>query len=157
MTGPRRPAGQSLLEAVFALPLLLVLLAGGYWGYRRLSLEGAAASAAHAQLLRAGRGQPDIASSLAASVAPGGEGVAVSARGGSTARRMPPFTGLAGRTVSSVEVSRGEEEANGFLELPHQRFRTEQEGAVDCWTSGSRSGESVRRTVRGFLLTGALR
>lgn len=157
MTGRRVPAGQSLLETVIALPLLLALLAGGYWGFRRLSLEGAAMSAAQAQLLRTGRGQAAIASNLAASVLPGGEGVTVSARNESLAGRVPPFSGLAGRTVSSVEVSRRKEDVGGFLELPRHGFRAGQEGAVDCWGSGSRSGRNVRRTVGGILATGALR
>ncbi|HWS15213.1 MAG TPA: hypothetical protein VN450_03370, partial [Candidatus Methylomirabilis sp.] len=49
------PRGQSLLETALALPLVLILLGGGYWFYRDLSLSSSAESAAHAQMLRAGR------------------------------------------------------------------------------------------------------
>ena len=153
----RGSGGQSLVEAAIVLHLLLVLLAGGYWVFRRLSLEGAAMSAAQAQLLRAGRLQTDISTALAASVLPGGESVTVSARGTPLAQRVPPFSGLAGRTVSSVDVSRGADAVGGYLELPPHEFRAGREAAVDCWGSGSRSGKDVRRVVRATLIGGALR
>ncbi len=51
----KSPRGQSLVETVLLLPLLLILLGGGYWFYRDLSLSSSAESAAHAQMLRAGR------------------------------------------------------------------------------------------------------
>jgi len=153
----RDAGGQSLVETAIALPLLLLLLAGGYWGFRRLSLEAAAMSAAQAQLLRAGRMQTDVSKALAASVLPNGEGVAVSARSGSSAPRVPPFSGLAGRTVSSVDVSRRADAVGGYLELPTHEIRAGREAAVDCWGSGSRSGRNVRRVVRTALIAGALR
>lgn len=153
----RDSLGQSLVETAIALPVLLVLLAGGYWGFRRLSLEGAATSAAQAHLLRAGRSQPDISKGLAASVAPGGEGVAVSARETPLAQGIPPFSGLAGLTVSSVDVSRRSDPIGGFLKLPFHEFQATREGAVDCWERGSRSGRNVRRAVRATLAAGALR
>jgi hypothetical protein len=153
----RDAGGQSLVGTAIVLPLLLVLLAGGYWGYRRLTLEGAAMSAAQAQLLRAGRMQADASKALAASVLPGGEGVAVSARNGSSAPRVPPFSGLAGRTVSSVDVSRRADAVGGYLELPPHEFRAGREAAVDCWGTGSRSGRNVRRVVRTAIIAGALR
>ena len=153
----RDAGGQSLVETAIALPLLLLLLAGGYWGFRRLSLEAAAMSAAQAQLLRAGRMQTDVSKALAASVLPNGEGVAVSARSGSSAPRVPPFSGLAGRTVSSVDVSRRADAVGGYLELPTHEIRAGREAAVDCWGSGSRSGGNVRRVVRTVLIAGALR
>lgn len=154
----RRRVGQSLVETAIVLPLLLSLLALGYWGFRRLSHAGSAMSAAQVQLLRAGRGQQDMANVLAGSVCPRGEGVTVSARNGSLSRGIPPFTGLSGRTISSVDVSRPPEKiAGGFIEPPRHDFRIRREGAVDCWGVGSRSGRNVRDTVRGFLVTGAFR
>jgi len=149
--------GQSLVETAIVLPLLLVLLAGGYWVFRRLTLEGAAMSAAQAHLLRAGRAQTDVAASLAATVLPGGKGVSVSARNESLAGGVPFFSGLAGRTVSSVDVSRRADAVGVYLELPPHEFRARREGAVDCWGSGSRSGRNVRRVVRTALITGAVR
>jgi hypothetical protein len=157
MSRLRDSGGQSLVETAIVLPLLLALLAGGYWGYRRLSLEGAATSAAQAQLLRAGRMQTDISKVLAASVLPGGEGVTVSARGASLAQRVPPFSGLAGRTVSSVDAFRRSDAIGGFMELPRHEFRARREAAVDCWGSGSRSGRNARRAVRTALIAGAFR
>jgi hypothetical protein len=157
MSRLRDSKGQSLVETAIVLPLLLALLAGGYWGFRQLSLEGAATSAAQAQLLRAGRMQTDISKALAASVLPGGEGVTVSSRGASLAQRVPLFSGLSGRTVSSVDVSRRSDAIGGFLELPRHEFRASREAAVDCWESGSRSGRNVRRAVRTALIAGALR
>ena len=149
--------GQSLVETAIVLPLLLVLLAGGYWVFRRLSLEGASTSAAQAQLLRAGRMQNDISTNLAASVVPGGKGVTVSARGTPLAQNIPLFSGLSGRTVSSVDVSRKIESVGGYLKLPPHEFHAGREGTVDCWGGGSRSGRGVRRVVRTVVATGALR
>ena len=153
----RRPGGQSLVETAIVLPLLLSLLALGHWGYRRLSHESAAMSAAQVQFLRTGRGQKDAAKVLSGAVCPRGEGVTVSARNEPLSGGVPPFTGLSGRTVSSVEVSRPPERiAGGTIEPPRHEFRIRREGAVDCWGTGSRSGRNVRRTVQGFLLSGAL-
>jgi hypothetical protein len=154
----RRPVGQSLVETAIVLPLLLSLLALGYWGFRRLSYAGAAMAAAQVQLFRTGREQSDAAVELAGSVCPRGEGVTVSARNGSISGGIPPFRGLTGRTVSSVEVSRPAEDiASGIIDTPRHDFRIRREGTVDCWGIGSRSAWNVRRTVRGFLLTGAMR
>lgn len=149
--------GQTLVETAIVLPLLLVLLAGGYWSFRQLSLDGAATSAAQAHLLRAGRMQKDISKSLAVSVLPGGEGVAVSTRDNSLAQRVPPFSGLVGRTASSVVVSRRRDGIGGFLGLPAHEILASREGAVDCWGSDSRSGRNVRRVVQASLVAGVLR
>lgn len=157
MTRLRNPGGQSLVETAIVLPLLLVLLAGGYWGFRRLSLEGAATSAAQTHLLRTGRMQTDVSKSLAASVLPGGDGVTISATEQPLVQRVPPFSGLAGRTLSSVDVSRRNDAIGGCLELPGHEFRASREGAVDCWGIASRSGRNIRRVVRASLAAGALR
>ncbi|HEX9190875.1 MAG TPA: TadE/TadG family type IV pilus assembly protein [Candidatus Deferrimicrobiaceae bacterium] len=153
----RRSGGQSLVETAIVLPVLLVLLAGGYWGFRQLSLEGAATSAAQAHLLRTGRLQADISTNLAVSVLPGGEGVTVSARDQSLAQGVPFFSGLAGRTVSAVDVSRRNDAIGACLVLPRHEFRANREAAVDCWGRDSRSGRSVRRVIRTALIAGAFR
>ena len=157
MRRARHPAGQSLLETVLVLPLVLAVLALGYWGFRRISLEGAAMSAAQAQLLRTGRGQPDITAALATSVHPGGEGVTVSGRNGPLSAGVLPFSGLSGHTASTVEVSRRPECVGSYLEPPSHEFRAGAEGTVDCWGAGSRSGRNVRRGVRALVASGALR
>ena len=149
--------GQSLVETALALPLLLALLAGGYWVCTHLFLAGAAESAAHAQLLRSGRGQPDIARALADTVRAGGNGVNVSGRNAPLQGSIPPFSMLAGRTFSSVDFSRPREGVGAFLDLPPHRRNASREATVDCWGGNTSSGKKVRRVVQGVVLAGALR
>lgn len=149
--------GQSLLEAVFALPLLLILLCGGYWFYRNLSLTSSAESAAHAEMLRAGRRCAGIEPRLSATIHPADNVVRIGARNDPSIGQVPLFRGLTGRTVASTDVSLRNEPVGAFLDLPSHAIRREAEGAVDCWGTGTPSGTTVRRTVKGILLTGALR
>ncbi len=149
--------GQSVVETVLMLPLLLVLLAGGYWSYRQLSLSGSTESAAHAHLLRTGRNLPSIGSRLARTIHPSDNAVRFNVRNGPLAEQFPLFRGMAGRTVASVEVSCPKDPVGGFIDLPRHDARRNAEGSVDCWGKGTRSGSTIRRTVSGILLTGALR
>lgn len=153
----RAYGGQSVLETVLLLPLLLVLLAGGYWSYRNLSLSGAAESAVHAHLLRTGRRLPPIESRLARTVHP--EDNAVRLRGGSdpVAAGLPLFGGMAGNTVASVTAACRREQSGAFIDLPGHDVRRSAEGAVDCWGKGTESGSIIRGTVNVILLTGAFR
>lgn len=158
MTSRRKsPRGQSLVETAAALPLLLILLGGGYWFYRDLSLSSSAESIAHAQMLRAGRRLPGIEPRLARSVHPGDNVASIEARNDPLIGEVPLFRGLAGRTIASVNVSLGKEPVGAFLDLPSHALRGEAEGAVDCWGKEAPSGSTVRRTVQGILLTGVLR
>ncbi|MGZ8441357.1 MAG: hypothetical protein ACXWXD_11360 [Candidatus Deferrimicrobiaceae bacterium] len=150
-------SGQSLLETALALPLLLSLLGGGYWFYRNLSLSSSAESAAHAQMLRAGRRCAGIEPLLSATIHPAGSVVRIQAHNDPLIGQVPPFRGLAGRTVASVDVSLRNESVGAFLDLPSHTIRREAAGAVDCWGKGTPSGATVRRTVQGILLTGMLR
>ncbi|HAM32197.1 MAG TPA: hypothetical protein DDX05_00160 [Deltaproteobacteria bacterium] len=154
----RRPPlqGQSLLETALALPLLLILLGGGYWFYRNLSLSSSAESAAHAQMLRAGRRCAGIEPRLSATIHPAENVVRIGARNDPLIGQVPLFRGLAGRTVASTDVSLRNESVGAFLDLPSHAIRREAEGAVDCWEKGAPSGATVRRTVQGILLTGGL-
>jgi hypothetical protein len=151
------PCGQSLVETMLVLPLLLILLGEGYWFYRNLSLSSSAEGAAHAQMLRAGRRLPGIEPRLSGTIHPDGDAARIEARNDPLIGEVPLFRGLAGRTIASANVSLGVEPVGAFLDLPSHALRREAGGAVDCWGKGTPSGSMVRRTVQGILLTGALR
>jgi hypothetical protein len=153
----RSPRGQSLVETLLVLPLLLILLGGGYWFYRDLSLSSSAESAAHAQMLRTGRRQSGIESRLSGTIHPGDNVARIEARNDPLIGEVFLFRGLAGRTIASANVSLGKEPVGAFLDLPSHNLRREAEGAVDCWGKETRSGSAVRRTVQGIVWTGALR
>ena len=151
------PRGQSLVETVLVVPVLLILVGGGYWFYRDLSLSSSAESAAHAQMLRAGRRQAGIALRLSGTIHPGDDVARIEAHNDPLIGEVPLFRGLAGRTIASANVSLGKEPVGAFLDLPSHALRRKAEGAVDCWGKETPSGATVRRTVQGILLTGALR
>ena len=151
------PGGQALVETALALPLLLILLGGGYWFYRDLSLSSSAESAAQAQLLRTGRRQAGIEPRLSGTIHPGGDIARIEAHTDPLIGEVPLFRGLAGRTIASANVSLGKEPVGAFLDLPSHTLRRGAEGAVDCWGRDTSSGMTVRRTVQGILFTGALR
>ena len=158
MKGRRNPqGGQALVETVLLLPLLLILLGGGYWCFRDLSLSSSAESAAHAQMLRTGRRQAEIEPRLSGTIHPGDDVARIEAHTDPLIGEVPLFRGLAGRTIASANVSLGKEPVGAFLDLPSHAIRREAAGAVDCWGKESPSGATVRRTVRGILLTGAFR
>ena len=151
------PCGQSLIEAALALPLLLVLLGGGYWFYRNLSLLSSAESAAHAQMLRAGRRLAGIEPRLSGTIHPGDNVAHIEAHNDPLFGEVPLFRGLAGRTIASTDVLFGKEPVGAFLDLPSHALRRKTEGAVDCWGKETSSGSTVRRTVKGILMTVVLR
>ena len=153
----KSPCGQSLVEVVLLLPPLLILLGGGYWFYRNLSLLSSAESASHAQMLRAGRRLGGIEPRLSGTIHPGDNVTRIEAHNNPLIGEVPLFRGLAGRTIASADVSLGKEPVGAFLDLPSHSLRREAEGAVDCWGKETPSGSTVRRTVQGILLTGALR
>jgi len=151
------PCGQSLVETALVLPLLLILLGGGYWFYRNLSLSSSAESAAHAQMLRAGRRLAGIEPRLSGTIHPGDNVAHIEAHNDPLIGEVPLFRGLAGRTTASVDVSLGKEPVGAFLDLASHALRRKAGGAVDCWGKETPSGSTVRRTVQGILLTGVLR
>ena len=158
MKGRRNPqGGQALVETVLLLPLLLILLGGGYWCFRDLSLSSSAESAAHAQMLRTGRRQAGIEPRLSGTIHPGDNVARLEGRNDPLVGEVPLFRGLAGRTIAAANVSLGREPVGVFLDLPSHALRREAEGVVDCWGKETPSGSTVRRTVQGILLTGALR
>jgi len=151
------PCGQSFIETVLVLPLLLILLGGGYWFYRDLSLSSSVESAAHTQMLRAGRRLAEIKPRLSGTILPGDNLAHIEAHDDPLIGVVPLFRGLSGRTTASADVSLGKEPVGAFLDLPSHAIHREAEGAVDCWGKESPSGSTVRRTVQGILLTGMLR
>ena len=151
------PTGQSLVEVALLLPLLLILLGGGYWFYRSLSLSSSAESAAHAQMLRAGRRLAGIEPRLSGTIHPDDNVARVEAHNDPLIGDVPLFRGLAGRTTAAAVVSLRKEPVGGFLDLPSHDFRKEAEGAVDCWGKGTPSGTTIRRTVQGIVGTGVFR
>jgi hypothetical protein len=151
------PCGQSLVETVLVLPLLLILLGGAYWLYRDLSLSSSAESVAHLQMLRSGRRLAAIEPRLSESIHPGDDAVRIQSHDDPLIGEVPLFRGLAGRTIASATVSLGNEPVGAFLDLPSHDLRKEAEGAVDCWGKETPSGSTVRRTVQGIVLTGVLR
>jgi hypothetical protein len=155
--GRTSPSGQSIVETALVLPLLLILLGGGYWFYRDLSLSSSAESAAHAQMLRAGRGQAGIEPRLSGTMHPGDDIARIEAHNEPLSGEVPLFGGMAGRTTAAARVSLGKEPVGAFLDPGSHAVRQEASGAVDCWGKGTSSGATVRRTVQGILLTGALR
>ena len=149
--------GQSLVETVLLLPLVLILLAGGYWAFRNLDLSGSAESAAHAHMLRTGRYLPSIRSQLSGTILPDADTVAFRGENGSLASRLPLFRGMSGRTVASAEASLAKEPVGAFIDLPAHAVRRNAEGAVDCWGKSTKSGSTIRRTVKGIVASGAFR
>jgi len=151
------PRGQSIVETVLVLPLLLILLGGGYWFYRTLSLSSSAESAAHAQMLRAGRGLAGIEPRLSGTIHPVDNVARIESRNDPLIGKVSLFSGLTGRTTASADVSLGNEPVGAFLDLPSHALLRKAEGVVDCWGKETPSGSTVRRTVQGILLTGVLR
>ena len=100
------PGGQALVETALALPLLLILLGGGYWFYRDLSLSSSAESAAHSQMLRAGRRRAGIEPLLSGTIHPGDNVARIEAHNDPLVGEVPLFRSLAGRTVASADVDR---------------------------------------------------
>lgn len=149
--------GQSILETVLLLPLLLILLAGGFWSFRNLSLSGASESAAHAHLLRTGRTLPSIGTLLSRTIHPEDDAVKLQGGNAPLSPGLPLFGGMEGNTLASATVACPKEQAGAFLDLPAHRVRREAEGAVDCWGKGTKSGSTLRGTVNAILLTGVLR
>jgi len=151
------PCGQSLVETALLLILLLILLGGGYWFYRDLSLSSSAESVSHAQMLREGRRLAGIEPRFSRSIHPGDRVARIKSCNDPLIGEVPPFRGVAGRTIASASVSLGKEPVGAFLDLPSHAIRREAEGTVDCWGKETPSGSTVRRTVQGILLTGVLR
>src|SRR5512134_1236767 len=95
----RSVKGQALVELAIVVPVLLVILAGGYVACRTAYLSARAGSAAHQHALRTGRRLPSLQRELARSVLDSPGEVAVEGSFGRPTRLLPlPFPALAGRS-----------------------------------------------------------
>jgi len=158
MTVLSQSKGQSLIETAVALPVLLLLLAGSYVCCRSAFLLSAAESAAHAEMLRAGRGLPGLERKMSESIAEDRNIVAIRSDTNGKSRLLPsPFPSLAGRTIASSDIRKRWEEAGGYADLPALRSSRTAEGSVDCWGMQTDSGKKVRVLVGGYVATGILR
>jgi hypothetical protein len=154
-----RAKGQALVELAIVLPVLLLLLAGGYVGCRAAFLLSASESAAFAETIRRGRRLTGIEEKIAGDILPRERlGVAVRFESSGRNRFLPsPFPSLAGRTIGIVDLRKGWEEIGGIADLPDLRASRSCEASVDSWERRSDSGKTIRRTVEGYVATGIFR
>ncbi len=154
----RDTCGQSLVEFAVSLPIVLVIGAGLYVACRTGVLASAAQSAAQTQALRAGRGRPGIENRLAAALLPGDTGASVRSEGGRNARFLPsPFPSLAGRSSGVVSIDKAWRETGTVGGFPPLALVRRSDMSVDCWNSNSRSGKTIRTTIRARIALGAIR
>lgn len=158
----RNPSsGQGLVEVALVVPVLLLLLAGGYVCCRASFLHAAAESAAQTEALRAGRRLPGVEGKMADAILPQGRGVNIRTESGANAHILPaPFPSLAGRTKGNVGVTEGGEGSGGFpysTYFPPLQVLRISEASVDCWEKSSASGKKIRGLVAGIVATGVLR
>ena len=146
-TRPKSTQGQSIVETIVLLPLLFILLAGGWWAFQNLSLSDAAESAAHAHLLRSGRNLPEITTQLSKTIHPDKDTVRMESGNRPLISAIPFFSGLSGNSFASVSVSCPKEQMGAFIDLPDHDLRREAEAALDCWGKDSRSGSAIKTTV----------
>ncbi len=150
--------GQTLVEMVLALPILLILLLGAYASTRTAFLKSRAESAAFTEALRVGRNLRGIERELSESIIPESKTVTIRAERKGNSRLLPsPFPLLAGKTASTVEVRKHWKEIEGAQWLPPVKISQKTELHVNCWGQDSSSGKSIRRYIRGLVALGAIR
>lgn len=158
MTRYSQNKGQSLVEVALLLPVLLLLLAGGYVCCRSAFLVSAAETAARTEALRSGRRQPGIEKMMSDSIMAGGDGITIRPEDSDRSRLLPsPFPSMTGRTKGIVEIRKPWTEAGFASNLPELQAVRAVEASVDCWDKGSASGKKVNGFVRGIVATGILR
>jgi hypothetical protein len=154
----RDEKGQTLVEMALALPILLILLLGGYASTRTAFLKSRAESASFTQALRVGRNLRGIERELSESIFPEGKKVTIRSGRKGKSRLLPrPFPLLAGKTASTVEARKTWKEIGGAQWLPPVRISQKAELHVNCWGQDSSSGKSIRRYIRGLVVLGAIR
>ena len=146
-----------MVETIILLPLMLILLAGGWWAFQNLSLSDAAESAAHVHLLRTGRNLSPITSELSKTIHPGENTVRLNGENSSFFKGIPFFNNLLGNTVASADVSCQKEQVGAFIDLPDHNLGRKAEAAVDCWGKSSRSGSSIKNTISAVVAVGAIK
>jgi hypothetical protein len=147
-----------LVETALLMPVLLLILAGGYICCRSAFLISSAETAARNEAYRSGRRLPGIEKPMSESILPGGEGIAIHTANGGNSRLLPsPFPSLAGRTKGIVEVSKPWDEAGWHAGISALQTSRIVEASVDSWDMKSSSGRKIRGFVSGSVATGFLR
>ena len=153
-----RELGQALLEVALALPILLVILLGGYASTRTAFLTSRSESGTFAVAIRAGRDLPGIEQELSRAILPDGGTVVIRVEQKSKVPIFPaPFPHLAGRTKATVEIRKQWVEVGAPRWRPAAHIHRKTEMHVDCWGKESLSGKSIRGWVRGLVFLGAIR
>jgi hypothetical protein len=150
--------GQGLVEAALVLPVLLLLLAGGYVCCRAAFLHSAAESAAQTEALRVGRRLASLKHRISEDILPSESSVVVRSESAGKGRLLPaPFPSLAGRTRGIVEVRKGWEEAGRGADFPDIAIVRSSEASIDCWDQRSGSGKKIRLVIDGYAASGFFR
>jgi hypothetical protein len=153
-----RNMGQAIVETALVLPILLILILGGYASARTAFLKSRSESAVFAEALRAGRNLPGIERELSRSILPDDGSVDIQAGQKRKSRLLPvPSPLLAGKTTASVMVGKQWMEIGAPRWLPAAKIHQGTEFHVDCWGKESSSGKSIRRWIRGLVVLGAIR
>lgn len=154
-----RKNGQGLVEIALILPVLLLLLAGGYVCCRGSFLLSAAESAAQTEAIRAGRRLPGIEGKISGDILPyDHKRVTLRFENAEKSRLLPaPFPSLAGRTKGFAEIRKEWEEIGGISGFPALQAARISEASVDCWEKRSGSGRKIRQVVEGYVATGIFR
>lgn len=154
----RDKKGQALVEIALFLPILLIVLLGAYAMTRTAFLKTRAQSAAFAVSLRAGRNLAGIAAELSRSVSHEHHTVTIHTGGRRDSRLLPPpFPALTGKTSSVVEIRKPWKELGKPPWLSPVRITQREDFHVDCWGKNSASGKSIRRSISGLVVLGAIR
>jgi hypothetical protein len=153
-----RDEGQALLEIVLAMPILLVLLLGGYASTRTSILKSRAETASFTETLRVGRNYRGIERELSMSILPEEDTVDIHSVRNKRSRLLPaPFPSLAGSTTAAVEVRKRWNEIGAQRWMPTVRILQQTKSNVDCWGKDTSSGKRVRQWVHGIVLLGVIR
>jgi hypothetical protein len=154
----RRNSGQTLVEVAFVLPILLILLMGGYATTRTAFLKSRAESASFAEAIRAGRNLPGIEQVLSRAILPEGDEVTVRSGRKGKSRLLPaPFPSLSGKTDATVAIRKQWREIGTPRWLPQANIQEKTKVSVDCWGKDTSSGKNIRRWILGYIVLGAIR
>lgn len=154
----RRDRGQAAVEVALTLPILLIIILGGYASARTAFLKSRSESGAFAEAIRVGRNLSGIERELSRSILPDDGAVEILEYRKRNPGLFPvPSPHLAGRTGANVEVRKQWTEVGAPRWLPAANILQKTEMHVDCWGKETSSGKSIRRWVRGLVMLGAIR
>ena len=153
-----RDRGQAIVEVALTLPILLVLILGGYASARTAFLKSRAESGAFVEAVRVGRNLAGIEKELSRNILhdDGTVEILVSRKRYSGIFPVPSLH-LDGRTAATVEVRKEWNEVGAPRWLRGANILQKTEIHVDCWGKETSSGKSIRRWVQGLVVLGAIR